>query len=118
MSVTIVKVSTRTLTARHAAITFRLRAKGITLDAREMGRRNVAGHGHFQIYVDAIPSDAYVRKDLKRHWLAALAAPDFTLKLIPAMLGGKGKHTILVALARNDDVLYRVPAASVTITAK
>ncbi len=78
----------------------------------------MAGHGHIQLYVGSIPKDAYAKKDLKRHWLASLAAPDFTVKLSPVILGGKGKHRIIIALAKNNYGLYHTPLAYVTITAR
>src|SRR5947208_5177259 len=109
MSVTIVSVKPSTVTAKHADVTFQLRVKGLVLDATHMGKANVRGHGHIQLYVDGIPTDAYVRKDLKQHWLASLAATTLSLNLSPALVGGRGKHRIIVALAQNNDVLYRAP---------
>jgi hypothetical protein len=66
--------------------------------------------------VDRIPGDAYAREDLK-YWLASLPETTFALNLPPALVGGSGKHRIIVALARNDDRLYRAPVACVTIIA-
>ena len=117
MSVAVVSVNPTTVTKKNAAVTFRLRVKGIVLDAVHMGKANVAGHGHIQLYVDKVPTDAYARKDLQ-HWLASLATTTLTLNLAPAIVGGAGKHKIIAALAQNNGVLYRVPTASVTITVK
>src|SRR5437899_1811554 len=47
------------------AVKFVLKVSGIQLDATHMGKKNVAGQGHIQIYVDKIPADAYKVKDLK-----------------------------------------------------
>jgi hypothetical protein len=118
MSVTIVSVKPTTVTGKNATVTFHLRVKGIVLDAMYIGKANVRGHGHIQLYVDSIPKDAYVRKDLKQHWLASLAATTLSLNLSPALVGGRGKHRIIVALAQNNSVLYHVPPASTTITVK
>jgi len=118
MSVVIVSVKPSTVTAKHANVTFHLRVKGIVLDATHMGKANVRGHGHIQLYVDGIPSHAYVRKDLTHHWLASLAATTVTINLSPPLVGGRGKHRIIVALAQNNYVLLHVPMASTTITAK
>jgi hypothetical protein len=118
MSVAIVSVKPATVTAKQATVTLHLRVKGIFLDATHMGKANVGGHGHIQLYLDRIPSDAYVRKDLTQHWLGAVAATTIGLNLPPAVVGGAGKHRIIAALARNDDVLYRVPMADTTITVK
>ena len=118
MSVRIVSVKPATVTKKKATVTFHLRVKGLVLDATHMGKANVRGHGHLQFYVDRIPSAAYVRKDLTHPWLAALGATTPVLNLSPTLIGGRGKHRILVALAQNDYVLYRARAASITITAK
>lgn len=117
MSVRIVSTRPTTITSNHALVTFGLNATGIVLDAARIGQPNVAGHGHFQLYVDKIPADAYTKQDLQHTWLASLASTSVSLNLPPMFIGGPGKHTILVALAKNDGVLYKVPAASVTITA-
>ena len=118
MSVTIVSVTPTTVTAKHATVTFHLRVKGLVLDATHIGKANVRGRGHIQLYVDRIPTDAYARKDLKQHWLASLAATTIALNLSPTLVGGMGKHRIIVALAQNNGVLYRVPTAAISITAK
>jgi hypothetical protein len=118
MSVTIVSVKPTTVTGKNTTVTFHLRVKGIVLDAMHIGKANVRGHGHIQVYVDSIPKDAYVRKNLKQHWLASLAATTIALNLSPMLVGGRGKHRIIVALAQNNSVLYRVPPARVTITVK
>jgi hypothetical protein len=118
MSVTIVSAQPTTVTAKHATVTFHLRVKGIVLDATHIGKANIRGHGHIQLYANRIPTDAYVQKDLKQHWLASLAATTLGLNLLPTIVGGRGKHRIIVALAKNNGVLYRVRTASVTITVR
>lgn len=118
MRVTVRSVKPATVTPKHAAVTFHLKVTGLTLDAKHLGKAPIAGHGHIQLYVGAVPKDAYARRDLKHHWLASLAAPDFTLRLSPAILGGTGKHRIIIALAKNNYVLYHMPLAYVTITAR
>jgi hypothetical protein len=118
MSVKIVAVSPTTITTKKATVTFHLRVSGFVLDAVHMGKANVAGRGHFQLYVDKIPTDAWVKKDLQHNWLAALAATTISLNLPPALVGGVGKHKIIVALAQNNYILYKVPTASITITVK
>lgn len=99
-------------------VTFHLKTVGIRLDARHMGKANKSGYGHIQVYLDKIPTDAYSKKDFKHNWLAAVATPTFSLRLSKATLHGAGKHKIIVALAKNSDVLYRAPTASFTITVK
>lgn len=46
------------------------------------------------------------------------SATTISLNLPPMLIGGTGKHKIIVALAQNNYVLYRTPTASITITAK
>jgi hypothetical protein len=116
MSVRILSVKPATVTKKKATVTFHLRVKGLVFDTAHMGKANVRGHGHLQLYVDRIPGDAYARNDLK-YWLASLAETTIALNLPPTLVGGPGKHRIIVALAQNDDVLYRAPVASITITA-
>lgn len=118
MSIKIVSVSPTTVTGKKAGVTFHLLVKGMVLDAVHMGKANVRGHGHIQLYVDKIAVDAYVKKDLQHNWLASLAATTISLNLSPTLIGGVGKHKIIVALAQNNYILYRVPAAAITITAK
>jgi hypothetical protein len=118
MSVSILSsTGPRTIT-KPQNVTFHLKVSGMTLDSRHMGKANVSGHGHLQVYANRIPADAYSKKDLKHNWLASLADPTFTLKLSSAVLGGKGKHKIIVALAKNNSVLYHAPTASFTITVR
>ena len=118
MSINILSVKPTTITKKQATVVFRLGVRGLALDAVHMGKGDVAGRGHIQLYVDSIPADAYSRKDLQHHWLASLATTTVSLNLSPAIVGGAGKHRIIAALARNSGVLYRVPTASVTITVK
>lgn len=99
-------------------VTFHTRVTGITLDGRHMGGSPHKRFGHLQVYVDAIPADAWSRKDLMHHWLASVAAPTFTLKLSAAILGGGRRHHIIIALAGNNDVLLHAPTATMAVTVK
>ena len=120
MGISIVSLTPKTVIRKNRSVTFRiqLRVKGIVLDPRHIGKANVRGHGHVQVYVDRIPSDAYVRRNLKQHWLASLAGKTLRITVPPALLGARGQHRLIVALAQNNSILYRVPAASATITVK
>jgi hypothetical protein len=120
MRVTIVSVTPRTVIRKNRFVTFRLQlhVRGIVLDPRHIGKANVPGRGHVQVYVDRIPADAYVRRDSKR-WLGApLAGTTLRITVPPTLIGARGTHRLLVALAQNNSVLYRVPASSATITVK
>lgn len=104
---------------RQGIITFRVHVSGMKLDLRHMGKHAVAGHGHLQYYLDSIPADAYTRKDLRHAFIAAVATPLFSFNLRASRVKiAAGTHRIIVALARNDDILYRAPTASVTITVR
>ena len=120
MGVTIVSLTPRTVIRKNPSVTFRiqLRVKGMVLDPKHIGQANVRGRGHIQVYVDRIPSDAYVRRNLKQHWLASLAGKTLRITVPPALICARGKHKLIVALAQNNSILYRVPAASTTITVK
>src|SRR5919198_1547318 len=102
MGVTIVSLTPRTVIRKNPFVTFRiqLRVKGMVLDPKHIGQANVRGRGHIQVYVDRIPSNAYARRN-PTHWL-----------------GAPGKHKLFVALAQNNSILYRGPAARTTITVK
>ena len=121
MGISIVSLTPRTVIRKNRSVTFRiqLRVNGIVLDPRHIGKANVRGHGHIQVYVDRIPSDAYARRNPTR-WLGApLAGKTLRITVPPALLGGRGTHRLIVALAQNNSILYRgVSPASATITVK
>jgi hypothetical protein len=120
MGVSIVALTPRTVIRKNPFVTFRiqLRVKGMVLDPRHIGQANVRGRGHIQVYVDRIPSNAYVRRN-PTHWLGApLAGKTLRITVPPALIGSRGKHKLIVALAQNNSILYRVPTASTTITVK
>jgi hypothetical protein len=117
MSVKLLLSSGPTTISLNKVITLRLKASGIVLDAAHIGKTPKNGVGHFQIYLDRVPADAYSKKDLKSNWLAAVAAPVIPLKMAKGMVK-PGKHKIIVALAKNNYVLYRVPTATLAITIK
>jgi hypothetical protein len=119
-SVAIVSVTPRTVARTTPTVTFhvQLRVKGIVLDKTHIGKTNISGHGHVQIYVDKIPTDAWTRKDLKQHWLTSLAGTNLRITVPPSLIGARGTHHLIVALAQNNQVLYHAPTASVTITVK
>lgn len=117
MSIKLLPSSGPTTVSLNKVITLRLKATGIVLDAAHIGKAPKNGVGHFQIYLDKIPSDAYAKKSLQSNWLAAVAAPVVPLKMAKGLVK-PGKHKIIVALAKNNYVLYRIPTASLSITVK
>lgn len=102
----------------NGKIPLRLKISGITLDAAAMGRANVPGYGHFHFYVDCIPSVSYTRpNNLGACWAGAAARERTVFDLATSHVKvNPGTHVLLLALSRNDHVLYRAPIASVVFT--
>jgi hypothetical protein len=104
---------------KQGVVTFRVHVTGMKLDLRHMGKQAVAGHGHLQYYLDSVPVDAYTRKDVRHTFLAAVATPLFSFNLRASRVKiTPGAHRIIVALARNDDILYRTPTSAISITVR
>lgn len=88
-----------------------LTVSGIHLDVRHIGKRASGHEGHIQLYLDRIPKRAYAKPSL-RHWLASVGATTVSLRLTRGIVGTTGSHRIIAALARNNNVLYRVQPAT------
>jgi hypothetical protein len=102
-----------------ARITFVVSVQGIRLSFRDIGKSPAAGEGHLQFYLDRIPTDAWTRRDVRHTFLAAVGTPIAIFRFkYAAIKVSPGKHRVLVALAKNNNVLYHVPVASVTIWVK
>jgi hypothetical protein len=102
----------------NGKIPIQVAVSGIKMDMAAMGRSNVPGVGHYHLYVDCIPSIAYVRNNnLGACWAGATAATktDFDLSTSHVKVTS-GTHILLIALARNDHILYKAPAADVIFT--
>lgn len=95
-------------------VTLHLTVSGIHLEVQHIGKRASDHQGHIQLYLDRIPRRAYTRPSLQ-HWLASVGATTVSLRLSKGIVGTIGTHHILAALARNDNVLYRVPPAIFTV---
>jgi hypothetical protein len=91
---------------------------GVKMDMAAMGRAPVAGEGHYHFYVDCIPSVAYVRNNnLGACWAGATADTNTVFDLATSHVKvTKGTHILLLALAQNNHVLYKAPAADVIFT--
>jgi hypothetical protein len=112
---------TRPVTVRpNGVIPIHVQVRGVTLDARAMGRKNVAGEGHYHFYVDCIPPAAYSRpNNFGNCWAGAVASERSYFDLSASHVKiTPGTHVLLIALARNDHVLYRAPAADVVFTVR
>src|SRR5205823_2286812 len=100
-------------------IAFYLKVTGITLDVMHIGKAPIRGQGHLQFYLDRIPSDAYTRVDLQHNWIGFSATRIFTFNLAASPVKiSRGRHRIIVALARNNMVLYRAASDALSITVR
>ena len=117
MSIQILQPGHPVSVAPNGKIALNLRITGITLAAREMGKANVPGHGHYHFYVDCIPSDAYTRPDLSTCWAgaSAVARASFDLSTSHVKIG-PGSHLLILAMAQNDHVLYPAHTATLPFT--
>jgi hypothetical protein len=93
-------------------VTFQLQVRGVTLDPKHVGAHAVPRHAHIQIYLDRIPPDATRHADMKGI-VAVTAAIAFSIGFTRSWLHlHTGRHRFLIALARNDDILYNVSPAA------
>lgn len=100
---------------KKQVIQVRVRFAGITMDPLHIGQKPVPGRGHMQVYLDHIPSIAYVFGTSKGVMVMATTST-FNFVLSPRLLKTTpGRHHVIVALARNDDRLYRVKSATFTL---
>jgi hypothetical protein len=91
----------------------------VALDVQALGAAPKDSQGHIQGYLDRIPAVAYRKTDLTFPWLFQVASPIITFRLPPAVLHSRpGSHRFLLALAKNNGVLYNVRPAIITFTLK
>jgi hypothetical protein len=104
--------------AASGKIHLKLKFKGIKLNMAAMGRKAVAGEGHYHFYVDCIPSAAYSQPhNFGNCWAGAAASPTVTFDLSTSPFKiAPGTHILLIALAQNNHVLYRANAATLVFT--
>jgi hypothetical protein len=87
-------------------------------EGQKIGKRPLDKQGHLQVYLDRIPRNAYRQPDTAAT-MAIIATNEFSLGLAPAwMHSHRGSHKFLVALAKNDNVLYRLKAAAISVHIK
>lgn len=105
--------------AANGKIPVDVQIMGMKVAAGAVGKANVAGEGHYHFYVDCIPADAYTMADLGHCWAGAATGMMSTFDLTTSKVKiTPGTHLLLVALAKNDHVLYRAPASSIVFTVK
>jgi hypothetical protein len=111
-----VKPTTVTTTG---VITFTAQIQGFRLSVKHIGKEPISGEGHLQYYLDRIPSDAWSETDYHHGYLMAVGTNIviFGLKTSRVKIS-RGRHHILVALAKNDGILYHAPTVQVTVTVK
>lgn len=116
----ITKLTAKPRTVRKSGlISFTVTVRGIKLNFKDIGKAAVPGEGHVQYYLDHVPKDAWTRRDVHHTFLAAAGTPVAIMRFSHmAIKVSPGRHKILAALARNDDILYHAPVASVTIQVK
>ena len=103
----------------NGKIPVHVKIKGLMLDPKGIGKSPMAGHGHFHYYVDCIPGDAYKVADIKTCYAAAAASAMTPFDLSKSAVKiTKGTHVLLVALANNNHVLYKAPAAAIVFTVR
>jgi hypothetical protein len=119
LSIQIVSPASPVTVKQNGKFPITLKVTGISLDMYAMGRKNVPGEGHYHFYVDCITANGYSSGLLSGCWAYAGASTRtyFDLKQSPVKIN-PGTHLLLVALARNDHVLYPVPAATLVFTVR
>jgi hypothetical protein len=117
MSIQIVSPNHAVTVPPNGSITLKVKVSGIVLDPKEIGKKAVPGRGHYHVYIDCIPPEAYTQVAMSRCWAAAFATTTavFTLSQSAVKIG-YGPHTLFVALARNNHILYRAPPAAIQFT--
>lgn len=111
-------IAPKAVSKTKQVVTVHVRVTGIKLDPTHIGRKNVAGHGHMQLYLDRIPSSAYKKPSLS-NVVAVAAGPIFSFSLSSHWLkAARGHHHFIVALAQNNEVLYHGGTSSFTLTVK
>ena len=109
--------------ASNGKITLQVSVHGMTFAPNSIGKAPKAGFGHVHFYIDKIPSGGYsvgtVAASPQNGWAGYFASDMavFDLKK-SAVKVGKGTHLLLVALAENNHVLYKAPAAAIVFTVK
>jgi hypothetical protein len=118
MTIKVLSVKPQTATKRSQVITVKVRYTGIVMDPLGVGGPLVPGHGHMQLYLGHIPSLAY-QTTAPKAVVKVATTPTFYFVFSPYWWkAAHGRHTFLIALAKNNNVLYRVKPASFTLTVK
>lgn len=103
----------------NGSILFTVSVRGLTLDRLHMGGRPVSGRGHLQYYLDRIPAGAYRSFRDRSTFLGAIGTKEFLFRLKQSAVPfTRGRHTIFIALAQNDYLLYHAPVARVVISVR
>jgi hypothetical protein len=116
------KSGPHSISLKSELVTFYFKIHGIKFSSKYPGK-NVKGHGHIQIYLDSVPSDAYSKRDLK-HLVSRNVPPKVgryayavTIEFDDAWIKEfAGQHTLLIGLAKNNEVMYHAPVASFALS--
>ena len=94
---------------------FHLKVTGMYLSAsNKITKKPVSGEARIVAYLDSLPKNAYTKYTAHAStWLSSEGQRSFPLCFgLPVLHGRKGKHTILLTLAKSTGVLYKnVPPA-------
>jgi hypothetical protein len=92
-------------------ITVTVNVQSLQFDLQSLGKAPVDGEGHIQAYLDRVPVNAFSKPAVKG-LIAVATTQTFSLGFSPNwFVRESGAHTLIIALARNDGVLYPVPFA-------
>lgn len=103
----------------NGKITIDVAATGFTFAPMSVGKAAMPGMGHGHFYVDRMPAGGYssaaVAANPRNGWAGAFTSNMAVFDLTAARKLGinlsPGQHLLIIALAKNNHVLYRAPAA-------
>ena len=99
-------------------VSMHVRVTGLTLDVRHIGKAAVPGKGHIQIYLDKISPAAYTKGN-SQNLVIVVGSSTFSFQVSKQWTKlHRGNHRLILALAQNNNILYRAPTASVAVTVK
>lgn len=99
-------------------VSMNVKVTGVAISKRTIGRKPKAGQGHIQIYLDRIPAAAYTTTTGK-NLVLTIGTPKISFKISRQWASlHQGQHRFILALAKNNDVLYHAPTASIAVTVK
>ncbi len=105
----------------HNYINLYFHVKGLKYGAKYgPGAKPKAGQGHIEIYMDSIPRDAYHKVDVRHAFNYHIQSlRQVTIEPNNPWINlYQGKHTLLIVLAKNNDVLYPIRPVKFSLNVK